>query len=383
MASSPVEGSTSDFTSARVSRTSRGSRNCLRTCSRSAARPHSPHDWMGTWPRWTSTPRTPGVFSAAIWNARRSSSERTRPQRWTTPPVTAHDRHPLDPPLLEKPGDLLHWRVLTHRDHVPRHRVRHPPALRLHVVPRRVLRGRQQGQPPRRVPLRARFGAPQEIPLADDPRKPSVRLDHGQRADPVPEQHPRHLRDLRVRHHGHHVLRHDVSRPHGFMLSPRRPTLVRRARRFLVNVHHETPPSFIEGRTGADATRHAGPATTSDRRRRVRGGNERRMQPDERRDRVASRRQAQRNDEDRGHHDQQQTRIPLRIIAVQGAQARSDDQQDRHGGDDPWQRLSCSHTHTISCARPIPEVRSLGRTHDPTARPDDCKVDRSATVRRD
>ena len=136
-------------------------------------------------------------------------------------------------------------------------------------------------------------------------------------------------------------------------------------------------------RTGADATRHAGPATTSDRRRRVRGGNERRMQPAERRDRVASRPQAQRNDEDRGHHDQQQTRIPLRIIAVQGAQARSDDQQDRHGGDDPWQRLSCSHTHTISCARPIPEVRSLGRTHDPTARPDDCKVDRSATVRRD
>jgi len=97
-------------------------------------------------------------------------------------------------------------------------------------------------------------------------------------------------------------------------------------------------------RTGADATRHAGPATTSDRRRRVRGGNERWMQPAERRDRVASRRQAQRNDEDRGHHDQQQAQILLRTIAVQGAQARSDDQQDRHDGDDPWQRLSCSHT---------------------------------------
>ena len=128
-------------------------------------------------------------------------------------PAVARHRHALDPTGLEQVRDLGDRHGVGHRDHIARHDLAGLAAMGLGVMGGEAVGGGHQFQPARRTRLRAGLGAVQQIAFADDAHDAPVLHDR-QGADLVVQHQADQFGQRGIRRGADHVRRHHIGCVH-------------------------------------------------------------------------------------------------------------------------------------------------------------------------
>ena len=128
--------------------------------------------------------------------------------------AVAHNRNALDPVRLQQKCNIGDGGRFGDGKDVAGHDVLHLAAMRLDVVSGELVRRRHHVEPPCSAALRSRFGAMQQITLADHADYLVALIDDRDRADATLGQQSRDCRHSRIRVDRNHFTGHDVDSAH-------------------------------------------------------------------------------------------------------------------------------------------------------------------------